>query len=80
MLPYESDFCQHTVASKWLFMEGTRMPMRALIVWGGWEGHEPEAVATIFAGVLSSKGYEVDVETDLKVFTDADRLAATVAS
>lgn len=77
MLPYESDFCLHTVASNWLFMEGTRMPKRALIVWGGWEGHEPEAVAMIFAGVLGSHGYEVDVETDLNVFTDADRLAAT---
>jgi uncharacterized protein len=53
------------------------MPKRALIVWGGWEGHEPEAVATIFAGVLRGHDYDVDVEASLDVFVDADRLAAT---
>src|SRR5215204_4146613 len=53
------------------------MPKRALIVWGGWEGHEPEAVAGIFTDVLQGHGYEVDVETSLDVFLDADRLAAT---
>jgi len=53
------------------------MAKRALIVWGGWEGHEPEAVATIFAGVLGDNGYEVAVETELDVFLDANRLAGT---
>ncbi len=53
------------------------MAKRALIVWGGWEGHEPEAVATIFAGVLSHNGYEVDVRTELDVFLDAEHLANT---
>ncbi|MDQ3656788.1 MAG: ThuA domain-containing protein [Chloroflexota bacterium] len=53
------------------------MPKRALIVWGGWEGHEPEAVTGIFAGVLRDNGYEVDVENSREVFLDAERLAAT---
>ena len=53
------------------------MPKRALIVWGGWEGHEPEAVAGIFNKVLKGHGYNVDVETSLDTFLDADRLAAT---
>jgi len=53
------------------------MTKRALIVWGGWEGHEPEAVATIFTGVLRGHDYDVAVETSLDVFLDADRLAAT---
>jgi type 1 glutamine amidotransferase len=58
-------------------MEGTCMPKRALIVWGGWEGHEPEAVAGIFTEVLMGHGYDVDVQTSLDAFLDADRLAAT---
>ena len=53
------------------------MAKRALIVWGGWDGHEPEAVATIFAGVLRDRDYEVDVETSLDVFLDAERLTRT---
>ncbi len=53
------------------------MAKRALIVWGGWEGHEPEPTATIFAERLRSHGYNVDVETSLDVFLDAERLAAT---
>jgi type 1 glutamine amidotransferase len=53
------------------------MAKTALIVWGGWEGHEPEAVTSIFADVLRGKGYQVDVENSRDVFLDAERLAAT---
>ena len=53
------------------------MPKRALIVWGGWEGHEPEATATIFADTLRGHNYDVTMETSLDAFLDADRLAAT---
>ena len=31
----------------------------ALIVWGGWDGHQPEEVAGIFAGLLREEGYAV---------------------
>ena len=53
------------------------MAKRALMVWGGWEGHEPEQTTAIFAGILREHGYQVDVETNLDVFLDAERLAAT---
>jgi len=53
------------------------MAKRALIVWGGWEGHEPEAVTNIFAAVLRDNGYDVDVENTREVFLDAERLAST---
>jgi type 1 glutamine amidotransferase len=43
---------------------------RALINWGGWEGHEPEACAELFAGLLRREGFEVDVVSDLGVYTD----------
>jgi type 1 glutamine amidotransferase len=60
------------------FKKGTiHMAKTALIVWGGWDGHEPEQTSEIFRDVLAGHGYDVSVETDLDVLTDADRLAAT---
>jgi len=50
---------------------------RALILWGGWEGHEPLQTATIFHDVLVGHGYEVALASDLDVLLDADRLART---
>lgn len=43
---------------------------RALIVWGGWEVHEPEAVAGIFAGALREHGFAVVVRDTLDAFRD----------
>jgi type 1 glutamine amidotransferase len=34
----------------------------ALIVWGGWEGHEPEQCARIVAAMLREEGFEVAIE------------------
>lgn len=48
---------------------------RALIVYGGWEGHEPEKTAPRFARILEGHGYTVDLEQELDVFTDAERMA-----
>lgn len=50
---------------------------RALIVAGGWDGHEPQATAEIFAGVLRADGYEVRVSDTLDAWLDKDGLAAT---
>lgn len=49
----------------------------ALIVWGGWEGHEPRQTAELFARELAEEGFHVDLEQTLDCFLDADRLAAT---
>lgn len=53
------------------------MPKTALIVWGGWPGHEPKQTAELFAAALKARDYQVDLETELDVFLDADRLAST---
>ncbi|MER3475081.1 MAG: hypothetical protein C4335_13915 [Armatimonadota bacterium] len=45
---------------------------RALIVWGGWEGHEPKQCAEIFAPWLQCQGYEVIVSNTLDTYTDKD--------
>jgi type 1 glutamine amidotransferase len=42
----------------------------ALIVWGGWEGHEPEACARIVADMLASEGFAVEVQNSTGAFAD----------
>jgi uncharacterized protein len=44
----------------------------ALIVWGGWSGHEPEQCAGIIAGMLEEDGFKVRLETSTKAFADPD--------
>ncbi len=48
----------------------------ALIVWGGWEGHEPEKGAAIFTSFLQSQEYEVEVSTTLDSYLDASKMLA----
>jgi len=50
------------------------MTRKALIVWGGWDGHEPKQVADIFRGVLESEGFAVEVSDTLESFADGARL------
>ncbi|MBC7738801.1 MAG: ThuA domain-containing protein, partial [Candidatus Saccharibacteria bacterium] len=51
------------------------MAKKALITWGGWEGHQPDKVATLFAGNLRAAGYEVTVTDTLACFDEAGALA-----
>lgn len=44
---------------------------QALIVWGGWAGHEPEACAHIVAALLRPHGFEVRLEEGAEAFGDA---------
>ena len=48
----------------------------ALIVWGGWEGHEPQKGAALFAPYLQEQGYEVEVATTLNVYLDGAKMHA----
>jgi uncharacterized protein len=43
---------------------------RALIVWGGWEGHKPAEVADIQAEVLRAKDFDVTISNTLDSFKD----------
>ncbi len=47
---------------------------KALIVWGGWSGHEPQACAELFAEQLRARDYEVTVEETLDAYLDIERL------
>jgi type 1 glutamine amidotransferase len=42
----------------------------ALIVWGGWSGHEPEQSAAIVGAMLEEEGFRVRVENDTVAFAD----------
>ncbi len=42
----------------------------ALIVWGGWNGHDPEECAAIYRRWLHEDGFSVRVENDTAVFGD----------
>lgn len=46
----------------------------ALIVWGGWDGHEPEKVADLFATLLRGEEFDVEVSDTLDSFLDGERL------
>ena len=50
------------------------MGKRALITWGGWDGHQPDKVAALFAELLRAEGFEVEVHDTLACFDDAARL------
>ena len=52
------------------------MSRKALIVWGGWDGHQPKEVAEIFRRVLAEEGFDVEVSDSLDSFNDEAKLKA----
>lgn len=50
------------------------MAKKALITWGGWDGHQPDVVAALFAGWLRDAGMEVEVTDSLSCFDDPAKL------
>jgi uncharacterized protein len=47
---------------------------KALITWGGWDGHEPDKVAALFADWLRDAGMTVTLTDSLSCFDDAEAL------
>jgi type 1 glutamine amidotransferase len=43
---------------------------KALITWGGWDGHEPKQCVDIFAPILKKENYEVDIVETLDCYLD----------
>ncbi len=44
---------------------------KALIVWGGWPGHDPDLCASMIRGWLVDEGFEVRIETSAEVFGES---------
>jgi type 1 glutamine amidotransferase len=49
---------------------------KALVVWGGWLGHEPKQCADIFVPILEQEGFEVEVADTLDVYLDTEKMQA----
>jgi type 1 glutamine amidotransferase len=47
---------------------------KALVVWGGWDGHEPKLVADRVEKVLTGEGFDVVVKDTLDAFLDVEYL------
>jgi len=50
------------------------MKKSALIVWGGWDGHEPELVAKRARKLLLEADFDVEVSQTLDAFLDLEKL------
>ena len=48
---------------------------RALIVYGGWEGHDPEGISALLAAQLEQNNVQVERTADLDVFAQRDLTA-----
>ena len=49
----------------------------ALIVRGGWDGHQPVKATEVFIPFLERSGYDIRIEESPAVYADADAMAAT---
>lgn len=47
---------------------------KALIVQGGWSGHEPDKVSKVFGEILSNEGFQVEIYDNLDVLKDEEKL------
>ena len=77
------DFIKHSLstgmaaslAGKNIFAsENEKRNKTILIVWGGWEGHEPKKCVDMFAPWLEEQGYEVEVSNTLDSYLDEDKM------
>ena len=47
---------------------------KVLMVWGGWEGHEPKQTVDVFAPWLADQGFDVEISHTLDSYLDAEKL------
>ncbi len=52
------------------------MAKKALMVWGGWDGHEPNQCVDIYAPYLREQGYEVEISDSLDAYLDESKMLA----
>ena len=50
------------------------MKKRALMLWGGWDGHTPEQTTAVFSEALRAKGYETEVVGSLAPLEEKEKL------
>ncbi len=47
---------------------------KALMVWGGWDGHEPKQCVDIFEPILRNEGFDVEVSDSLDSYLDNENM------
>jgi uncharacterized protein len=47
---------------------------KVLLVWGGWEGHEPQQCRDIFVPWLKEQGFQVEVSNTLDSYLDEEKM------
>ena len=50
------------------------MNKKALMVWGGWDGHEPKQCVDVFAPYLREQGYDVEISPSLDAYLDSAKM------
>ncbi len=53
-------------------MTDTNTNKKALMVWGGWLGHEPEQCVAVFAPYLRAQGYDVTISDSLDAYLNKE--------
>lgn len=48
---------------------------KALMVWGGWDGHEPKKCVDVFEPILKEEGFDVTVSDSMEPYTDAEYMS-----
>jgi type 1 glutamine amidotransferase len=49
---------------------------KAMMTWGGWEGHQPRKGAELFKPILEDAGYEVEVYDTLDIYADQTKMSS----
>jgi type 1 glutamine amidotransferase len=63
------------LAGKGLFAHtGEKTKKSVLMVWGGWDGHEPKQCVDIFAPWLEKQGFDVEISNTLDSYLDEKNL------
>jgi uncharacterized protein len=56
------------------FSKEAEMSKSALMVWGGWDGHEPKQCVDVFAPFLRAQGYEVEISDTLDAYLNEAKM------
>ena len=48
---------------------------KALMVWGGWDGHEPQQCVHVIAPLLEAVGFEVEISDTLDAYLDVEKMS-----
>ena len=51
------------------------MSKKVLMVWGGWDGHEPKKCVDVFAPMLQDSGFEVTISDNLDIYKDENLMS-----